>query len=358
MLLRACLVPMLLPAVLAAQPPASARSFGSGCPGSSLGLGAPDVVPQAYAATFGKGNNSLPLASKPIRYQQVFLGSELTGLPVYGAMGLRQDEALPGTEGEWIDFEVALGGTTFDDQTIGNAFDANFDAPSTPKTTVFQRRTFALPMMPATNANASVFFLTIPFDAPWPRTLAAGENLLIDVVVHGNSNNNAQFRYALDSVNGGARTTRIFAVPPAPTGTVLRGSGLVMAFYPPGAPQPLTLQASRPPRLASTFYAELWNAAPSAPGVWIVGLSDTSSSGVPLPFSLGGLGASGCSLLASTDLTLPVMAHAGGDLALGLAVPNNPFLTSVPLFAQLAMADPGNLLGVVTTNGLALSFGN
>lgn len=341
--------------------PAAFQNYGSGCAGSGLGLGAKAIVPSAVAASFGNTNNNIPFSWQPTRYQQVFLGSELGSPLPFVALQLRQDDQFSNFDAHKVDLAIWLGGSTYDHNSITNTFDGNFNSTAAPKTLVFKQRNYSFPKMPPANpTNPADFFITFPFDAPYVLTLASGENMVIEVINYGNTNGNQLFTYPLDA-HSSTTTTRLYASgnPTATTGTLGRGYGHVMAFAQlGGATQPLHIQNSNTPKIGTDFHFELLHARGNAPGVMIAGTSNTNSGGIPLPFSLASLGAPGCSLLASTTITLPIMTNAGGDLALTLSIPSNPALDGFNLFLQFAVTDTVNALGLVTSDGGQLTIGS
>ena len=341
--------------------PATFQNYGTGCPGSGLGLGTKVIVPAALAASFGNSNNNIPFSWTPTRYQQVFLGSEVGSPLPFVALTLRQDDQFSNFDAHKVDLAIWLGGSTFDHTTLTNTFDGNFNSTAAPKTLVFKQRMYSLPKMPPANpTNPADFFIAIPFDLPYVSTLAANENLVIEVINYGNTNGNQLFTYPLDA-DSATTTTRLYASgnPTATTGTLGRSYGHVMGFAQlGGAPLPLHIQNSNLPKIGQDFHFELLHARANAAGALIAGTSNTSSGGLPLPFSLAGIGAPGCSLLASTTIVLPIITNAGGDLAATLSIPNNPLLDGFQLYLQFAVTDTANALGLVSSDGGQLTIGN
>jgi hypothetical protein len=82
-----------------------------------------------------------------------------------------------------------------------------------------------------------------------------------------------------------------------------------------------------------------------------VGFSRTNWSGLTLPFPLGGIGMTGCSLLAAPDVAF-ALANQGGTAAWSVLLPNDPGLVGVSFYNQGFVLDPGaNPLGVTATGG-------
>ncbi len=117
--------------------------------------------------------------------------------------------------------------------------------------------------------------------------------------------------------------------------------------------------ATRLPWLGDRFDYRVASLAPSTRFATLaVGISETQWSGGALPFDLGPLGLTGCRLLVSPDVTLPLSAQAGSALG-SLQIPADTSLVSSRAFAQVlaldAAANPG---GAVASNALRLTLGS
>lgn len=92
-----------------------------------------------------------------------------------------------------------------------------------------------------------------------------------------------------------------------------------------------------------------------AAGLCLLGASDRSWGGAPLPLPLGPLGGGSCALLAEGLLILPaVLSGPGaGSGAAALPVPVDPALAGAALFHQWLLFDPGapSALGLAATPG-------
>lgn len=90
----------------------------------------------------------------------------------------------------------------------------------------------------------------------------------------------------------------------------------------------------------------------------LLGLSNSSWSGNPLPLPLGFLGMTNCNLLVSIDLTLGAPIAGDGTASWSIPLPDNRSLLGATLYAQLLMPDPGvNAAGLVTSRGLEIGIG-
>lgn len=120
---------------------------------------------------------------------------------------------------------------------------------------------------------------------------------------------------------------------------------------------PVTHSFSGNPVLGSSVLL-IGTGEPSLPGAIHIGTSRTgTSSGVPLPFDLSVLGATGCQLYVEPQLSLPLTLNRFGGGAQSLT-PTSPALIGVQLYTQFLQADPmANSAGVAFSNGGELRFG-
>ena len=88
------------------------------------------ILPAAYAITMGETNNSWPHARGNMRYQQVFLGTELGDMDRIAGLCLRHDELFGGRE-LTENLTVKLGPTSLNNTSLGNTFDANYSSAPT-----------------------------------------------------------------------------------------------------------------------------------------------------------------------------------------------------------------------------------
>lgn len=114
-----------------------------------------------------------------------------------------------------------------------------------------------------------------------------------------------------------------------------------------GVPR-LSAQPNSAPRVRNPFGILVDNLPWSAPTFLLFGLSNTTSSGLPLPFDLGIAGAPGCTLLTSIDNILPlnnVLGSAAWTIDL-------PYLPGASFYLQAVPFEPSaNALGVALSNG-------
>jgi hypothetical protein len=122
-----------------------------------------------------------------------------------------------------------------------------------------------------------------------------------------------------------------------------------------GVPQFAAQPGSRPV-VGQTLLTDLSN-LPLGIGLVGVGLSDTTSGGLPLPLDLTAIGMTGCSLLAD-PLVTQVATGAGTTANWAFAIPNQPSLIGFLVYAQGFSLDLGaNPFGFTATNGGRMKLG-
>ena len=97
---------------------------------------------------------------------------------------------------------------------------------------------------------------------------------------------------------------------------------------------------------------------PANPALMCFGLSDTQSSGTPLPASLAAFGMPGCTAYVSADVFV-LLNNQTGTAHYSLQVPTATALAGLPVFVQGLVVDPtANPLGVVVSGAGAAILGN
>jgi hypothetical protein len=112
------------------------------------------------------------------------------------------------------------------------------------------------------------------------------------------------------------------------------------------------LTAATYPALGTTFTLQVGNASLNATDAFLmIGFSDTSWNGVPLPLTMAGFGMPNCTAYASPDAVLFFLL-SGGTGTVSLSLPAAPGFVGTSLYAQALVRDPsaGNALGAVVTN--------
>ena len=200
-------------------------------PSFSFGVAANEaVLPSAYASLMGETNNSFPHSQRNLRYQQVFMGSDIVDPMIVGVC-LRRDDLFGGGEITQT-LTIELGPTSLDYTNLGTAFDANYSAPPTE---VFSGDV----IVPASAGGGTPadFDFCIPFTQSYLHT--PGSNVIVEVVNSSLTSSGSP----RDACAGNAEqctTSRAFAFSATAENAVLvsRG-GLVMKFISPEPPPPV-----------------------------------------------------------------------------------------------------------------------
>ncbi|MFO1050784.1 MAG: S8 family serine peptidase [Planctomycetota bacterium] len=112
------------------------------------------------------------------------------------------------------------------------------------------------------------------------------------------------------------------------------------------------------PLIGRQVQFNLSQARPGSPGILFYGFSETSFGGTPLPLLLDGIGATGCSLLTSSEISQVLFTGASGQFSTFFAIPADPALVAARFYSQCAIVDPAiNTLGMVFSNGLRMVIG-
>jgi hypothetical protein len=188
------------------------------------------VLPATFTSVMGSLNNNFPHSFRNLRYQQVFLGSEI-GDPNLIGVCLRRDDLSGGVERTQT-LTVKLGPTSLDHTSLGSTFDANYSAPPTEMFTGDVVIPAALP-----GGTPADFDFCIPFISTYVHQ--AGTNLIIEVINTSLTSGNVP-RDACAGTEAGCTTARAYAfTPTATTAFSVEQGGLVMKFVSPEPPAPL-----------------------------------------------------------------------------------------------------------------------
>jgi hypothetical protein len=200
-------------------------------PRMSILAAAPEaVLPSGYAGVMGSISSTFPHAPfTPIRYQQVFLGSDMVD-PVIVALCLRRDIVFP-TSRE-ATFTIKLGPTNLTYTNLTTAFDANYSAPPTE---VFSG-TVTIPAVPVAGTPAD-FDFCVPFTQQYDHP--AGANVIVEFVNTSTTRGDAP-RDACAGSETACTTASVWAFSPtATTATVSLRQGVIMKFISPAPPAPV-----------------------------------------------------------------------------------------------------------------------
>lgn len=341
------------------MPPILRRAF---LPAAALVLGASMpaqlqtfTLPSSVLVT---GNTNIPLSAGIGRFQQWFAGFELTAA-LSEPMRLQRLQFFAGSGqtslATTLDVEVAVGHGRA--SGLIGTFDMNFVGP---KVTVFPR---GIVQLLAGGAGAPV--VTINFIELF--TWDGQSPVVVEVRVFGNGRGNQPFTYDFQgSPQAGNRIMRLYqgGNANASTGTMQPGQGLFVGFQArPGVAIPFgngcpglnfvtpvgTVQQIPSPGINWNHRIE--NAASQRLCVLALGLSNTVSGGVPLPFDLGLIGGLGCFLLvdpAATFFATTVGSPGAGSVTIPIQLPPLTFYVGTSLYTQWLVADPAASNGVMS----------
>lgn len=340
-----------------AQVNASYTPYGVGCSGTGTGLGGCNPLPAPMATAFGGSDNSIPFTWSPVKYQQVFVGTDLPHAFTMAGLAVRKDERAVAAHGVSVDLEIQVGYTTHGPATMSTTFANNFDAGA--PVLVLPRRVVVFPDQPATPPiSPADFYFTIPWPNYFAWVPAPGRNFLVEVTIHGNSNGNGIWGYPLDATGG--QTARLYGSPAnATTGVLEPNYGLVMCIRELTNTAVPVLTSLETPQIGNQFPVLLSQARPSSAAALLLGLSDATWNGLSLPFDLGLLGAPGCPLLASGESIQIVPTSAAGTASFTYDIPNNIYILGARVYNQYLVVDPlANNLGLVVSNAAVGVLGN
>lgn len=121
------------------------------------------------------------------------------------------------------------------------------------------------------------------------------------------------------------------------------------------------ISATGRPRLSSTFWIHLRNAAPDNFAILTTGISMTRWGNSRLPLNLKRWGGgSNCLLSSAPDHWYPILTSADGTARLQVRVPSRPRLVGTELFHSWLIFDsaaPNNALGIVSTTAAVSVLG-
>ncbi|MEZ5964103.1 MAG: hypothetical protein R3F56_09685 [Planctomycetota bacterium] len=282
--------------------------------------------------SFPAGEDNLPLASSPVRYQQWWAGSELQATLQFPAR-IRAMAFLAGNvlqPGSSVDIEIRMAhfGTGLPSVT----FDNNLQVDNT---LVLPRGVVTLVAQPRADTRVVTFNFAREFI--WDGS----SGIVFDLKVFGNGNNNQAYLYPCrTTVSSPGKTMRLFA--PGNPSSLQRatlsqnGIGLVTEFdyaygitspYGAGCPGANALvpvagtTGGNPTPPNPNWTQTLSNAAAGTSAVLLLGTSRTRFGAVTLPFDLGIIGYSGCSLLAEPLVMLGTSTTLAGSASIPVPIP-------------------------------------
>ena len=223
----------------------------------------------------------------------------------------------------------------------------------------------------AVHPTSSVTFTNVPADCNGatggtaPQVLPFADGAAVNVTVPDSVGNAAFVRWSVPGV--GVFTSRVLSLAMTsdriataeyfprgtgtwtPTGTGCRGShgGTPFMSYGGGTPT-----------VGGQHSHQVFSAPPSALAWNVIGGSNTTFSGLPLPFDCAPLGAAGCRIYCSQDVILGSGTDASGSASVTLTYPRDRALAGQTYFTQFLVYDPpANQLDLVVSNYLQVTLG-
>ncbi len=118
------------------------------------------------------------------------------------------------------------------------------------------------------------------------------------------------------------------------------------------------LSSSGVPEIGFPFTADLTFAKPNATAMVWVGVSNTKLGTFNLPLDLGPFGASGCSVLTSSDVPVALQTDATGRASWQATIPNSQSLVGLVGYLQAMVLDvQANALGLAWSNAATAKVG-
>ena len=334
------------------------------------------VVPKANATTPGNnGFNDVPFGRGTIRYQQVFKASDIkqsVGPVRIRGVSFRGSAAGASQTGYNLDLEVVIAHHT---GVVYPDFAKNLTKDSL---IVYKRRTSANNWFKL-GTNSTAFHIQISFDAGVEFIWDGVSDIVLDVRIHGNSNQSSNFVYWMDSATNSSAFHRLFATAPnATTATTNQNfNGLIAQFdymegvtvtygdgckglggYVPHAKTNIIPIVGSP-----NLNIEVELAPPSQPAIVMWGSSRTTWGAIPLPLDLRTAGIPGCSLLAEPLFVWGTATNGGspgtGQASLPFMIPPIGTFRGVQLFFQWAIFDQSQsrLIPLTLSDGMVMVIG-
>ncbi|MFQ5505542.1 MAG: hypothetical protein ACE5F1_12195, partial [Planctomycetota bacterium] len=331
--------------------------YGKGCKGTGGFAG--QVMPALYQARWGESNNYYGVGRSNMRYQQIMDGADFgSGAKTMTGLSYRQDDRTTGRTGGTQTVKVTVGQS---DSTFGNIdfnFDKHFDSKGGK---VVFTGTVNLPNQTGRNSDLSNFWQYAKFANPYVWLPLANKDFLVEII--NTSASSVLFFQDAASNFELAHSARIYALTATATRATsgTRNYGLVMGMNVlggVGSAVPGIGTTGRPIINNTTFSIDLSQAKPTTGVALTIGASDKKYLSLTLPFDLTPLGMTGCTLLASIDITKGAATDAKGNAAVKLPIPNDTALVGAKTFHQYLILDPkANSAGFAWTAGGALTVG-
>jgi hypothetical protein len=125
-----------------------------------------------------------------------------------------------------------------------------------------------------------------------------------------------------------------------------------------GTLPPSQLRTAGLPSPSSPFLLSVSGAPKKIFLLFLLGFSQRSWNGFPLPLDLGGFGYPGCKLFVSGEVIIPSLANVQGNAEFNFFLPRGPHLFGAQFFSQCLLFVPkASLFSIGTSNALKLRIG-
>ncbi len=200
------------------------------------------------------------------------------------------------------------------------------DANATYMTMVVNGMPFDFPDLTLPASGLPAFSIKFMFSRPFvynPANSNPRPHLIIDHYAYETQNRN--YTYMIDCVQGSSQE---------PERAVLTSA---TSFGCPKGQNRATGLAGNPGAGSLDFYLF---GAPQTATVWAcLGASETSWSGLPLPFDLGAIGLSGCKIYNDQTVVIPQQTNTSGSASFSTPIPGNASLAGRSLYGQWVVSD-------------------
>ncbi len=198
-----------------------------------------------------------------------------------------------------------------------------------------------------------------------PRILPFGDGDLVNVTVPDLIGNAAFVRWNVSGVGSfssrvltlAMTTDRVATAEYFPLGTgswAPIGSGCQGS----SASTPFMSYGGGTPTVGGQHSHQVFNGTPNALAWNVIGGSNTTFGGLPLPFDCAPFGAPGCRIYCSQDMVLASATSASGSAAVTLTYPRDRTLAGATYYTQFLIFDPpANQLDLIVSNYLRVTLG-
>jgi len=276
------------------------------------------ISPSVYTNLEARSSNGHPAGFPNARYQYIHESVDLL-IPHGGsikAVGFRIDSGGSYTSYK-AKLSIYLGSTTKTSTTLTKKFSANGAVGN-----YFKEKAIVMPTVAASKTKPSQNFVMYPLDRPF--TFSSHKNLLVEYRTSTSVPTGPAGWYLLDY--GG----------PSRTGTFKGGT--FGTACPNSLKRTATLTASPwPLGQISSFHVK--GAMPSAPGLFVIGVSNHAWGPIPLPLDLRPFGSPGCKLYTDVLISNLIATNSKGELVFFLRLDQSRSHNGLKVYGQYIYFD-------------------